>query len=206
MAAPAQASSGPAQQPPGLNGWIQFSWPERNDSRNYVVDGRAGESHQYGAYGLWVTNTTSSSVIEDIRIVLHYLPAPSSWSPSSSSAWSNLSPIGTHTFPEGTHQSYQMTYTGPVTPADGVTNLVNDLRFTGAARVGGSAPSIYIDRYVTVDGVELAFRRRVGTNIYTPLNTNTPPNMPNTPTVPGGRRSSSAAEEFEAVGENAALG
>lgn len=206
VAAPAQASSGPGLQPPGLNGWIHFTWPGRYSNGSYGVDGRSGGSHEYGTYGLWVTNTTSSSVIEDIRIVLHYRPGPDSWSASSSSAWSNLSHIGTHAFPEGTHQSYEMTYTGPISPAEGVTNLVNDLRFTGNVRVGNNTPSIYIDRYVTVDGVELAFRRKVGTNIYTPLNTNTPPNMPNTPTVPGGRRSSSASEDFEPLGENAALG
>lgn len=206
VGAPAQASSGPGVQPAGLNGWVRFTWPGVNSTGTYAVEGRSGESHEYGTYGLWVTHTTSVSVIDNIRIVLHYLPGPSSWSASASTAWSDLSRIGTHDFPEGVHDSYQMTYRGPITPADGVTNLVNDLRFTGAIRTGSTAPSIYIDRYVTVDGVELAFRRKVGTNIYTPLNTNTPPNMPNTPTVPEGRRAFSAPAEFEALDANSALG
>ena len=206
VGAPAQASSGPGVQPPGLNGWIRFTWPSNNSTGTYVVDGRSGGSHEYGTYGLWVTHTTSTSVIENIRIVLHYRPGPSSWSASTSSAWTDLTRIGTHDFPAGAHDSYQMTYRGPITPTDGVTNLVNDLRFTAGIRTGSATPSVYIDRYVTVDGVELAFRRKVGTNVYTPLNTNTPPNMPNTPTVPGERRAFSAPEGFEPLDENSALG
>ncbi|MBF4460237.1 hypothetical protein [Pseudoclavibacter sp. VKM Ac-2867] len=180
VSAPARASSGVPAQPAGLNGWILFKMP--GDSTGaYRVEGRPGETHQYGSYGLWVTNTTRRSVITDTRIILHYLPGPSSWSPSTSSAWSDLNQIGTHDFPEGRHESYEMTYLSTIVPTEGVTNLVSDMVFTGDVRVDGTEPSLYVDRYVTVDGVELAFRRKYGTNVYTPLNSNTPPSTPNTP-------------------------
>ena len=60
-------------------------------------------------------------------------------------------------------------------------------------------PSHYIDRYVVVDGVELAFRRGRDQLDYMPLNDNTPPNLP--PSIPGGRSSRTAeavAEEIDA--------
>lgn len=196
VSAPAQASSGIPAQPAGLNGWIAFVVPPFGPGE-YTVEGRPGQAHQYGTYGLWVTNTTSSSVITDTRIVLHYLPGPSSWSPSISPSWSDLVPIGTRDFPEGRHVSYQMTYLRTIVPMDGITNLVSDMAFRGFVPVDGQVPSLYIDRYVTVDGVELAFRRKLGTNVYTPLNNNTPPNMPNTPTNPGERRAFTAPDEAE---------
>ncbi len=179
VSAPAQASSVVTGQPAGLNGWIFFKMPD-DSAGVYQVEGRPGQSHQYGIYGLWVTNTTSTSVITDTRIVLHYLPAQSSWSSSTSSAWSDLKQIGTHDFPEGRHESYEMTYLRAIVPTEGVTNLVSDMVFAGEVSVDGNAPSLYVDRYVTVDGVELAFRRKYGTNVYTPLNSNTPPNTPST--------------------------
>ncbi|PPF81423.1 hypothetical protein C5E07_14170 [Pseudoclavibacter sp. RFBJ3] len=195
VSAPAQASSEIPAQPAGLNGWIAFSWPQAGRG-TYGIEGRPGQKHMYGRYGLWVTNTTSKSVIANTRIVVHYLPGPSSWSPSVSSSWSDLEPIGTHDFPEGRHESYQMTYLRTIVPTEGVTNLVSDMVFKGDVRVDGNKPSIYIDRYVTVDGVELAFRRKMGTNVYTPLNDNTPPNMPNTPRDQ--RAFSAPDEELEA--------
>ncbi|WP_146081401.1 MULTISPECIES: hypothetical protein [unclassified Pseudoclavibacter] len=201
VSAPAQASSEIPAQPPGLNGWIAFGLPG-SGIEQYTITGNPGRDHEYGAYGLWVTHTTSSSVITGTRIVVHYLPGPSSWSPGISSSWSNLDPIGTHDFPEGRHVSYQMTYLRTIVPTEGVTNLVSDMYFSGFAQLDGRAPSLYVDRYVTVDGVELAFRRKIGTNVYTPLNDNTPPNMPNTPTNPRERRAftapDGAAEELEA--------
>ena len=199
VAAPAHAGS-PAAQPPGLQGWIAFHYPERGSTSRYTVRGYNSGAHPHGTYGLWVTNTTASSSVTNIRIFLHYLPAPESWSvrvPASN--WSDLVPVGTTVIDGVEHQSYRMDYIGTVVPTDGVTKIQNDMYFEASRMTFDTKPSHYIDRYVVVDGVELAFRRGRDQLDYMPLNDNTPPNLP--PSIPGGRSSRTAeavAEEIDA--------
>lgn len=189
--APASVAS-PSIQPPGLQGWIAFQHPDEGTTSRYTVQGYNTGTHTYGTYGLWATNTTSSSTITGIRIFLHYNPAPDTWSPRvASSNWSDLVAVGTTTIDGVVHQSYRLDYVGDVAPADGVTKIQNDMFFESNDMTFDRRPSFYIDRYVIVDGVELAFRRGRDQADYTPLNDNTPPNLP--PSEPLGRLSRLAA-------------
>ncbi|PPG38019.1 hypothetical protein [Pseudoclavibacter sp. RFBA6] len=187
VASPAHAAS-PGQQPAGLQGWIAFAHPDADTTSSYTVHGYDTGAHAYGTYGLWVTNTKATSTITGIRIYLHYQPGPAAWSPrAESSSWSDLKPDGTTTIDGVVHQTYRMDYVGSVTPANGVTKIRNDMFFESDEMSFDKRPSFYIDRYVIVDGVELAFRRGRDQSDYTPLNDNTPPNLPST--EPSGRLS-----------------
>lgn len=192
VAAPAQATS-PAVQPAGLQGWIAFQYVDNGRGR-YTVRGYNSGTHMYGTYGLWITNTTPSSSITDIKIYLHYLPGPSGWSPRrSSSHWSDLTRLPTQTDIGGVlHDTYVMTYTGSVVPATNITKLENDMYFESSEVQSTGIASHFIDRYVTINGVVLAFRRGRGQADYKPLNDNTPGDIP--PSLPIGRGARMAEE------------
>lgn len=190
VAAPAHAVSAPVQ-PAGLQGWIAFQHPNQGTTSNYTVRGYNSGQHDYGTYGLWVTNTTVDSTVTDIKILLHYTPAPDSWSPVVPTAnWNGPTHVGTTEIGGVAHETYELTYAGQVTPTDGVTKIQNDMHYRANQMYFDSRPSFFIDRYVTVDDVVLGFRRGRDQRDYTILTPGTPDDTD--PNLPGGRNARSA--------------
>ncbi|WP_371031018.1 hypothetical protein [Pseudoclavibacter sp. JSM 162008] len=174
VAAPAYAAS--PVKTPGINGWIEFTYPGSGGRASVTVDARG----TYPVRGLWINDAIATTTITNIYIVFHFRPGAGTLGFTKTGAdagsWSNLVLVGTITINGQAYNSYRSNYSG-VLPAPNAESrvLLKNAVFFQSQEVDGGSRVPYIDRFVTINGAIQSFRRLIGgdgailaTTPYTP--------------------------------------
>lgn len=163
----ASAPAFAASFPPGLQGWTYWT---RNcpggSSMTLELDGAGPDGQVYPTtqYGLYVFNTTASTVLTSASITFTYSPGCSgtmSWSalPGSGSNWSTPTQVSPNTY--RTSYSGTWTYAPAVGTNPSYSVTTQTPAFTTTISCTCQAQTLTIVRSVTVDGTPISFTRAI---------------------------------------------